>query len=252
MLLFSSGTTGLSKAVQLSHYNLVAQHIQLFAYKPRPYDVSRITPLPMFHAAVAPTTPISPLKFGHVCYIMRRFETFVYLRNVETFQITDLVMVPPMVIAVVQAMESGKAPKSSLASVHHAYIGAAPLDTAMQNRLQALARPDAALAQIWGATEVSGFGSVFYYPESDNTGSVGRWMPGIDVKLVDDDGTELEKLYDTRGELCVRGPNVTRGYLNNPEANGRDWDEDGYFHTGDVVYCDSKTKLWYIVDRKKE
>ena len=53
------------------------------------------------------------------------------------------------------------------------------------------------------------------------------------------------------GELCIRGPTVISGYLNKPTAN-EEFDADGFYYTGDIVYCDSKTKLWYIVDRKKE
>lgn len=71
------------------------------------------------------------------------------------------------------------------------------------------------------------------------------------MKLVDDDGKDITD-YDVHGEICIRGPTVVRGYFENPEANKRDWDADNYFHTGDIGYCDRKTKLWYIVDRKKE
>lgn len=55
-----------------------------------------------------------------------------------------------------------------------------------------------------------------------------------------------------RGELCVRGPAVTPGYFNNPVANAESFDEQGWFHTGDIAYCDRATRKWYIVDRKKE
>lgn len=75
-------------------------------------------------------------------------------------------------------------------------------------------------------------------------------MPNLDVKLVDDDGNDITK-YEIRGELCIKGPTVIRGYLNSEEANKRDFDADGYFHTGDLLYCNGNTKLWYIVDRKK-
>lgn len=90
----------------------------------------------------------------------------------------------------------------------------------------------------------------FPHSETDTTGSVGRPMANLDIKLVDDDGKDISG-YDIRGELCIRGPTVVRGYFENPEANARDWDKDEYFHTGDIAYCDGKTKLWYIVDRKK-
>lgn len=98
-------------------------------------------------------------------------------------------------------------------------------------------------------TETTCVATQFPYPEADETGSVGRPLPGLDVKLVDEDGKDITG-YDIRGEMCVRGPSVIKGYLDNPEAN-KSWDEDGYFHTGDIMYCDSKTKLWYIVDRRK-
>lgn len=67
---------------------------------------------------------------------------------------------------------------------------------------------------------------------------------------MDDDGKDISA-YDIRGEVCLRGPTLFSGYLNNPQANKMAFDSEGWFRTGDVGYCDSKTKLWYIVDRKK-
>ena len=69
-------------------------------------------------------------------------------------------------------------------------------------------------------------------------------------RLIDDGGKDITG-YDIEGELCLRGPTVINGYFGNPKANADSYDEDGFFKTGDVVYCDGKTKLWYIVDRKK-
>lgn len=74
---------------------------------------------------------------------------------------------------------------------------------------------------------------------------------GCGVRLVDDQGKNISA-YNTRGELCVRGPTVTPGYFNNPAANAESFDEDGWYHTGDIAYCDAASKKWYIVDRKKE
>ena len=69
-------------------------------------------------------------------------------------------------------------------------------------------------------------------------------------RLIDDEGSDITD-YDVRGECCVRGPTVIRGYFNNPKANAESYDSEGYFKTGDILYCDQKTKKWYIVDRKK-
>ena len=57
--------------------------------------------------------------------------------------------------------------------------------------------------------------------------------------------------YNVTGEICIRGPTLILGYLNSPSGN-QDFDSDGFYHTGDVGYCDRSSKLWYIVDRKKE
>lgn len=99
-------------------------------------------------------------------------------------------------------------------------------------------------------TETSCIATRHPYPYHDTTGSVGWPIPNLDVKLVDDDGKDITG-YDVRGELCVRGPTVIKGYFENPEANARDWDSDNYFHTGDIAYIDGKSKLYYIIDRKK-
>jgi long-subunit acyl-CoA synthetase (AMP-forming) len=97
---------------------------------------------------------------------------------------------------------------------------------------------------------------MFYYPEQDLTGSVGRLLPCCDAKVVDEHGKDVSGVKgpngnDVQGELCVRGPIVVSNYHKSPEANKRDWDAEGYFHTGDIAYCNSKTRKWYIVGRKK-
>ena len=128
--------------------------------------------------------------------------------------------------------------------------GAAPLGKGPQSRFQALLAPDAPFCQVWGMTETTSIATMFPWPENDDTGSIGRPLCNLDTKLVDDDGNDISQ-PNTRGELCIRGPTVTLGYFENPEANERDFDEAGFFHTGDIAFVDEKTNLWYIVDRKK-
>ncbi|KAF2502907.1 amp dependent CoA ligase [Lophium mytilinum] len=248
MLLFSSGTTGLPKAVMLSHYNLVAQTEGIFEFKPRPWDVKRLLALPFFHAATAPVTHTTPFRKGDESYIMRRFDLEAFMAGIEKYQITDLIMVPPVCVAIIM---SGLHKKYSLKSIKSAACGAAPLDKAVQARLKAMLAPGAPFAQVWGMTETSCVATQLHYPEDDDTGSVGRPIPNLDIKLVDDDGKDISA-YEVRGEICVRGPTVVDGYFENPEANSRDWDDEGFFHTGDIGYCDEASKKWFIVDRKKE
>lgn len=187
---------------------------------------------------------------------MKRFSLREYLLYHQQFNVTSIIIVPPMVVAIVNAATQDESwVRRCLKSVISAVGGAAPLDAETQAKFQALLPETSVFTQLWAMTETTCKAAYFYYPEADKTASVGRFMPNLDVKLVDpdadEDGEEVGP-YDVRGELCIRGPTVIEGYLDNLKANARDWDADGYFHTGDIVYCDSKTRLWYVVDRKKE
>ncbi|KAH7366615.1 acyl-CoA synthetase [Pyrenochaeta sp. MPI-SDFR-AT-0127] len=248
--LTTSGTTGLPKTACQSHYNATSYHAMTATISEGkiPWQAKNISPLPMFHVATVPAVHASPFRSGHPIWIMRRFELEPYLAAIEKHQITNLGMVPPLVIAIIN---SPLTMKYSLKSVRSVGVGAAPLDAGSQRRLRELCAPDCKCTQVWGMTETTSAITLFYYPEADDTGSVGRLMPNTDVKLVDEDGKDITA-FDVRGEVCVRGPTVVRAYHNNPKANAETWDEDGYLHTGDILYCDSKTKKWYIMDRKKE
>jgi 4-coumarate--CoA ligase len=106
------------------------------------------------------------------------------------------------------------------------------------------------LCVVWGMTESSCIISMVPYPEAD-IGSVGYLLPNHDIKFIDDDDREITT-PDTRGEMCVRGPGIIRGYFENPEANAREFDSEGYYHSGDVGYFEKGTGKIFIVDRKKE
>ncbi|KAL2399759.1 Phenylacetyl-CoA ligase epaB [Exophiala dermatitidis] len=246
--LYSSGTTGLPKAAAITHYNLVAQHTLVNETHPPPHEIRRLLYLPMFHAATVPVGHTTPLRSGQVTYVMRRFELEPVLSSIHKYSITDLTLVPPVVVAILKF--PGRE-KYSLKSVKMAFCGAGSLDKETQRQMQALLAPGASLTQVWGMTETSCVASMFYYPEHDDTGSVGRMMPNLDVKLIDNDDNDITA-YDVRGELCIRGPTIITSYLGNPEATAASFTKDGYFKTGDIMYCAGDTKKWYIVDRKKE
>ncbi|KAH8657430.1 4-coumarate-CoA ligase-like protein [Tricladium varicosporioides] len=246
--LFSSGTTGLPKAAVLSHYNLIAQHTLVWANSRKPWQARRLLSLPMFHAACVPLSHTTVPKMGHIAYVQRRFELEPFLSYLTAYDINELCIVPPIAIAIIMTPLTKKYPLTSLKVVQ---IGAAPLGKESQARFKKLMGKGGSITQVWGMTEMSCIGSMFYYPEDDETGSVGRMVPGCDAKIINDEDEDITT-YDTPGELCVRGPIVIEGYFNNPSANTSSFDSEGFFKTGDIVYCSRESGKWYIIDRKKE
>ncbi|KAI1625500.1 amp dependent CoA ligase [Exophiala viscosa] len=248
--LTSSGTTGLPKATVSTHQNFIAQHELIYglASPKRPYEVISLISLPMFHAAVGPRVHTSLLKSGEAGYVMRRFELEPFLANVEKYKVTELYLVSALAVMICY---SPLVKKYSLRSVRQGLVGAAPLDKDTQAGIRKYMSPGAPFTQVYGMTESTCIMTWFDYPEDDVTGSVGCIRPGIDAKLVDDEGNDISA-YDVRGEMCIKGPTVIKEYFENPTANAESFDADGFFHTGDIMYCDGKTKLWYVVDRKKE
>lgn len=180
--LTTSGTTGLPKTAMQSHWNATSYHTMTSTMiRDRlPWSSRNLFPLPLFHVATVPGVHISPFRSGHPCWVMRRFELEPFLAAVEKHQITDLAMVPPLVIAIIMSPLRNK---YSMRSVRRVVAGAAPLDAMSQRRLQALCAPDATFTQVWGMTETTSAVSLFYWPDQDETGSVGnRLLPNIDVK----------------------------------------------------------------------
>ena len=145
--LFSSGTTGLPKAAIISHHNLVAQHTLMWSDDERDYNIKRLLVMPIFHVGVLPVAVCTSPKAGHVGVVMRRFELAKFLSNIEKFQINELAIVPPMVVATVM---SPITKDYNLKSVKGTMIGAAPLDKGPQMKFQALIHESAPCTQVYG------------------------------------------------------------------------------------------------------
>lgn len=136
--------------------------------------------MPIFHAAAAPSTHVGALASGEVIYMMRRFDLQVFLRSIEKYRATELGLVPPIVLAVVMSPYSRTRP--FLKSLRYLTCGAAPLDKDLQARLVELLDDGVAFNQVWGMTETSCIATMFPYNERDNTGSVGRLIPNLEMK----------------------------------------------------------------------
>lgn len=253
---YSSGTTGVAKGVMITHGNYVSncsQQIFVGAQHPE-YSVKikrarYLCFLPMYHAMAQAIFCVNAMKQRVPVYMMPKFDFLEMLKYIEKFRITDLILVPPVVVAMAKHPATRK---TDLSSVEGVGSGAAPLGREACEQLEKL-WPDGRInvKQGWGMTECTCAVTLFHPAELSLSFSVGGLAPNCEAKIVLDDEGRTEAPQGERGEIWVRAPNVMKGYWNKPEATKETLTPDGWLKTGDIAYID-KDENFYIVDRKKE
>jgi len=177
--------------------------------------------------------------------VMARFDLERFCQLVQSHKITFAYVAPPVLVALAKAPLVSKYDLSSLRMLNS---GAAPLTRELVQQMQN--RFPLPIKQGYGLSETSPTTHIQPWDEWDKTiGSVGKMLPNISAKFLDPDGNEVP--VGQTGELCMKGPNVFRGYLNQPEQTKASFTDDGYFKTGDIGHVD-KDGSFYITDRVKE
>ncbi|XP_043695180.1 4-coumarate--CoA ligase 2-like [Telopea speciosissima] len=251
---FSSGTTGLPKGVILTHKSLISSVAQqVDGENPNLYlksDDIVLCVLPLFHIYSLNSVLLCSLRAGAGVLLMQKFEIGSLLEFIQRYKVSVAPVVPPLVLALAknQMVEN-----FDLSSIRIVLSGAAPLGKDLEDALHSRV-PQAVFGQGYGMTEAGpvlsmcpGFAK---QPIPTKSGSCGTVVRNAELKVIDPE-TGLSLRHNQPGEICIRGPQVMKGYLNDPDATTSTIDIEGWLHTGDIGYVDDDEEI-FIIDRVKE
>ncbi|KAK5191004.1 hypothetical protein LTR99_000053 [Exophiala xenobiotica] len=247
-LSFSSGTTGLPKAVMIAHSNVIAQCLQIQQISP---DTLRriLAVLPLFHITGLVHQLHLPVLLNANVYMLPSFTMDAMLATVQEYKLEEMLLVPPILIRMVR--DDKTLAKYDLSSIKRFSSGAAPLSAEILDLLKKKF-PGTGFKQGYGMTESCSCITAHPPDKYDYkyAARVGTVVASTEVKIVDPQ-TGKECGLNEPGEIWARGPQIVMGYLNNRRATEETFDKDGFLHTGDIGQMDEEG-LITITDRLKE
>jgi acyl-CoA synthetase (AMP-forming)/AMP-acid ligase II len=244
LILYSSGTTGLPKGVMLTHRNLIAALLQHESGDLARADDVLLALSPFFHVVGLGGILNLGLYAGARIVTMRRYSLAGLLELAQRERLSSVFLTPPVVLELAKSPLVDEYDVSSLRSV---LCAAAPLGAEIEQT--AAERLGCVVRQGYGMTEATGPVTTTLM-DRPRRGAVGELVPSTELEIVDvASGQALGP--DEPGEILIRGPQVMRGYLNNPDATRLTLEPDGWLHTGDVGSFDANGFL-SVIDRVKE
>lgn len=255
-LLYSSGTTGLPKGVRVSHWGLVANNVctmdPAVRYKARcnkegrVFSFDTIAHLPMANIAGVSLYSTNPFYMGGTTYWMQKYDFDSFIEYHRRYRPAYQFTVPPIWLRIAKSDKV----TDHFDALQVAVTGSAPIGEATVKEVQRkLGKGKALMAQTWGATEMCGVITALDWPAfaTDGTWSVGELCPNVRLRVVDDDGNDVEE--GQSGEFLLGGPILAQGYHKRPKETSETF-VDGFYRSGDIgMYKDGHV---YILDRKKE
>ncbi|MEW5911943.1 MAG: AMP-binding protein [Thermodesulfobacteriota bacterium] len=241
-LMYTSGTTGWPKGVMATHLNVWHNSTRFGKVHYQPTDTIMVA-TPIFHCWGLVNGTFGMLATGGTVITVERFYPEQALDDIERLRPTVFIGVPPMYNLMLKDPEL---PRRDVSSVVFCLSAATKMPESIIGQIQD--KLGWRYAEAWGLTEVTCVGTTAPYQET-RLGSCGRGLDDAQIKVVDAQGNTLEP--GQQGELCVRGTCVTNGYLNRGEATAAVFDDQGWFHSGDVAVMDEDGYA-YIVDRIKD
>lgn len=242
---YTSGTTGHPKGAMQSHRSLMLNCAYTATMHSRTAEDVVVTALPAPHV-YGNVAINSTFLVGGTVVLMTRFDPADALERISRHQATLFEGVPAMYAMLLAHAALARA---DLRTLTRSTVGG---QTIAESVIEAWEqRSGAPLIELWGMTELSGLGTTHAFYAPNVHGSIGVALPGIRVKIADIEDPRRECAAGEPGELMVRGPIVTMGYYNNPDATAQSIEPDGWLHTGDVATHDG-IGHFFVVDRLKD
>jgi len=247
-LQYTGGTTGVSKGAVLTHRNMIANTLQVTAYMPELMQFESpavITALPLYHI-FALTTNMLVFTYvgGNNVLITNPRDMPGFVKELAKVKFTFITGVNTLFNALLNTPGFDKLDFSSLKV---ALGGGMAVQAAVSERWRKVTGRH--ICQGWGLTESSPVGTANLPRTSEFTGSIGYPIPSTEISIRDDDGKPLP--VGSVGEICIRGPQVMRGYWNRPDETAKVMLDGGWLRTGDVGRMDERGRT-FIEDRKKD
>jgi long-chain acyl-CoA synthetase len=247
-LQYTGGTTGVAKGAMLSHGNMVANTLQLSAWVGNLFthgEEKIITALPLYHIFSLTVNALFMMHFGgENILIVNPRDIPAFVKVLKKSRWSAITGVNTLFNALSNCPDLSRA---DFAHAKFALAGGMAVQRAVAERWKALA--GVPLIEGYGLTETSPVATANPLDLKEYSGSIGLPLPSTDVKLVDDAGNGVAR--GESGELCVRGPQVMKGYWNRPDETAKVMTGDGWLRTGDIARMDERG-FFYIVDRKKD
>ncbi|MDQ7782751.1 MAG: long-chain fatty acid--CoA ligase [Desulfomonilaceae bacterium] len=248
VIIYTGGTTGTSKGVELTHRNLSYNCQQARAWIPNFLDGKEVNLgcLPFFHSYGMTGAMNMSIFYGWCDVLIAKPEAKAILESVDKYKVSFIPGVPTLFNAMINDPDIKK---YDLSSIKACLSGAAPL--AMETIRGFKDLTGILLMEAYGLTETSPCTHGIPFGGKEKPGCIGLPVPNTEVKLVDvDDYTREITEFNVPGEMCIKGPQVMKGYVNRPEETAAVI-KDGWLLTGDIATVDEEG-YFRIVDRKKD
>ncbi|GAA3524818.1 long-chain fatty acid--CoA ligase [Aeromicrobium panaciterrae] len=255
VILYTSGTTGQPKGAELRHRNMRDNALAgpaMFGVDPLHPD-TYLCVLPLFHSFGQTVIQNGGLAFGGTIVMLPRFEANAALELMLANRVTLFAGVPTMYWGLLGALEA--APDGAqidvatlAANLRVAIAGGSALPGEVHKNFKE--RVGVTILEGYGLSETSPVAAFSVYGEDPRVGSIGKPIPGVEMKLIDDDWTDVPDNPNAVGEIAIKGHNVMKGYYQRPDATAESI-KDGWFRSGDLAKKDADG-YYFIVDRSKD